>query len=166
MATNFQHRTAALISVLRITEAWVKKARIMNAELSHGWIDRHHFGGQIRRNMQSFGGGQYVELMRIQYEPVIAPGENWFPIIGNIIGTRTINVYRIGEFLSSISDYSFYGARIGQTNPQHQAVAEREITIHQRPLSMLFSQYTVVDLEYRMLFVLRVQPAKSDLIEL
>src|SRR4051812_6785349 len=48
---HFQHRARALPSGAGIAEAGIEETGIMYAELTDQWIERHHFGGVIRRHL-------------------------------------------------------------------------------------------------------------------
>ena len=57
----------------------IENSRIMYAELAHRRVDRHHFGGEIARNVQALLRGENVEFAGIEDQPVVGPRENTSP---------------------------------------------------------------------------------------
>ena len=106
--------------------------------------------------MQSLCGCKYVKLMRIQYQLIVVSGKYWLPIISNIISVGFVDIYGISKLLSAIADDPLRSAFTGQAYPQDETVTKREIAVDQRMLLVLFSQGAIIDVENKMLFVLRI----------
>src|SRR4051812_1257282 len=63
---HFQHGPATGIAALGEAEARVEKARVVDPELAHQWIDRDHFGSVARRYVQALLGSENVEFVWIE----------------------------------------------------------------------------------------------------
>ena len=96
----------------------------MHAELAHRRIDRHHFGGEIARNVQPFLRGEDVEFVRVKDQPVVRPSPDTVPVIIHRIGADAVHIENIGVFLRAVADHAT--GRLGaEGDAQNEPVARK-----------------------------------------
>src|SRR5882724_4915471 len=87
-----------------IAKTRIKESRIVDAEFTDQWIERHHFGGEIGRHLHRFLGGQNIELTRIEDQASILTGPDWLPEFIDRITATAIHIDDAGMTLGAIAD--------------------------------------------------------------
>src|SRR5580704_18536470 len=66
MGSDLKHRRSPLDVAGTMPESGIEESRVMDAELAVRGIERHHLGGELRRNAYSLFGGKYVEVAGLE----------------------------------------------------------------------------------------------------
>ena len=85
MAPDLQDGSTSWMAVNSKPETRIKETSVVNSELAHHWINRHHFRGQIWRDVNSLAGRKYVELVWIQNQFLVIADINLLPKISGVI---------------------------------------------------------------------------------
>src|SRR3569623_3343864 len=72
--THLQYRARPLPARAGMTEARIEEACVVNTEFADQRVDRHHFGGVIRRHLHRFLCREDGELAGIENEAAVWPG--------------------------------------------------------------------------------------------
>src|SRR5215469_1959086 len=80
-ASHLQHCPGAAAFAGFMPEARIKKPGIVDAELAHQRIERHHFRSKVGWYGYSLAGGQNVELVGIQDDRVGPARHDWIPVV-------------------------------------------------------------------------------------
>src|SRR5208283_608944 len=164
VTADFENRAGGRTIVCPGAEAWIEKARVMYPEFAHRGVDRNHFGGKIGWNLEPLPGGENIELIRVEDQPLVAPRPDLHPIVCKVI-VREVYIENIGVFLRFVADHPIgrFGA---QANPQHEpAPPQFQIAIDKRDFFITFTEFFFLEAEIAALQLLRVQPAEADLVE-
>src|SRR5690606_38642293 len=90
---HFQHRARAAPRAGIMPETGIEEARVMDAEFADHGIERHHLGGEFRRNGNRLARGENVELVRIEHDPLDALARrDRIPEIERIAGVAQVDV--------------------------------------------------------------------------
>src|SRR5215213_1223109 len=82
---HLEHRAAALAARADVAETRIEKARVMHAEFSDQWIERHHLGGEVGRHLHGFFRGEDVELVWIQDQRAVWTRAHRLPELREVV---------------------------------------------------------------------------------
>src|SRR5271170_4178803 len=143
-----------------MAKARIEEAGVMNAELADRRIDRRHFGGKIRRDMHPLARGEDIELVRVENEPFVAPGDDRLPELGRRIGARQVDVDHFAVLDRAIADD--LARRAFESDTQDKPVANIDLAVDQRALAVTRPKLLVGKREIRKGSVLRIAAAEAD----
>ena len=83
----------------------------MHAEFPDERIERHHFGGIVRRHLHGLGRRQDIKLVGIEDQAPVGARGNRLPEIGDLIGGATLDVDHRGVPLGAMADDNAGGCR-------------------------------------------------------
>src|SRR5829696_6831042 len=106
VAADFEDGAAARAAVRGGAEAGVEEAGVMDPELAHHWIDRHHLGGVAGRDVQLLFRDKNVELVRVEDQPLVGARPDRLPIILDGVGAGPVDVDDVGVALRTVADYT------------------------------------------------------------
>jgi len=121
--THLQYRPGTAPARARIAEARIEEARVMDAEFADQGIERHHFGGVVRRYLDGLLGGQDVELVRIKDQAAVAPRPDRFPKFRNVVAGATVHIDEAGMALGTVAD-EFVGPEADKVDANRDAVGK------------------------------------------
>src|SRR5690348_7244133 len=104
MRSHFEHGMRSLHLVGPVSEAWIEKAGVMDAELAHRRIERNHFSGVMWRNSHALLGSQNVELLWVEYDGAGRRPWNRIPIIRRLVKIDPAEIDRARILLSAVTD--------------------------------------------------------------
>jgi hypothetical protein len=121
----------------------------MNAEFAHRRVDRHHFGGEIGRDVQFLLRGQNIEFARIEDQPLVRARIKRLPKILGRVSADAIDIDKVRMFLRPIANdvgTETFGA---ERDAHDESITEIELAIDQRRCAMAFAQIAIVDAKFR-----------------
>src|SRR5690242_5601798 len=89
---DFQYRAGATAMADIMAETGIEETRIVHTELTDERIERHHFGGEIRRDRDRFARGEDIEFVGIEHDRAGTTGVNWLPIVQRLKRIAAIDI--------------------------------------------------------------------------
>src|SRR3569623_192530 len=133
---HLEHRTRSLPARARIAEAGVEEARVMDAEFADQRIERHHFGGEIRRHLHRFFRRENVELARIENEAAVGASADRLPEILHREAAAPVDIDAAGVTLRAEADEPV-GALARQIDTDRDAAYEIGVVAIDKALTLM-----------------------------
>src|SRR5258707_3005177 len=101
---HFEHGARSLAASAGIAEAGIEESRIVHAEFADQGIERHHFGGVIRRHLHGLLRGQDVELAGIEDEAAVRTRRDRLPEFIDRIAGAAVDIDHAGVALGAVAN--------------------------------------------------------------